>query len=119
MLCLPRILTIGLDGLHAQPVPGALALPGVRCERVSREELPKDWTIHESADGRETTRLTLDAQGTLILDRSRSTLAQKPHKTPITRTVLLREVWLIVDGSAVECGVNGWWLSGRIYPENA
>ena len=54
-----------------------------------------------------------------MLCRERSSLDARPSKQPIVRTVPLREVnevFIAVDGSAVEVAVNGRWLSGRIYP---
>ena len=119
VMSLPRVLTEDADGLHAAPVPGAQALPGVRCEHVRREELPREWVLHRSADGAEETVLSLGADGTLMLCRDRSSLDVRPSKKPIVRTVPVREaneVFIAVDGSAVECAVNGRWLSGRIYP---
>ncbi len=43
------------------------------------------------------------------------------HPLPLVRQVPLRdenEVFIAVDGSAVECAVNGRWISARIYPQN-
>ncbi len=119
VMSLPRVLTLTADGLHAAPIPGAESLPGVQRHRIARAALPMTWTLHFSADGLETTTLTLAADGTLTLDRSRSTRQDGPNKHPITRTVPLYEendVFIAVDGSAIECAVNGKWLSGRIYP---
>ena len=79
--------------------------------------LPHTWTIHDN--GVERTLLTLTAQGMLTLDRSSSTLAESPNRQPIIRSVpvkVVNDVFIAVDGSAVECMVNGKWLSGRIYP---
>lgn len=119
VMSLPRILMLDGDGLHAAPVPGAEELPGVRRFAVRREELPMTWTIHRSADGAEETTLSLGPDGLLTLDRSRSSLDERPSKRPLTRSVPIRaenEVFIAVDGSAVECAVNGRWLSARIYP---
>lgn len=119
VMSLARVLTLDADGLHAAPVPGAEKLPGVRCEQVSRETLPKEWTLHRSPDGMEETILSLGADGTLMLCRERSSQDARPSKRPIVRTVPIREVnevFIAVDGSAVECAVNGRWVSGRIYP---
>lgn len=117
VMALPRLLTLNADGVNAQPVPGAEQLPGVtRCE-VAREALPQTWLVHDN--GAESTALTLAADGTLTLDRSRSSLAETPNKQPIVRTVPVKDVndvFIAVDGSAVEVMVNGKWLSGRIYP---
>lgn len=117
VMSLPRVMHVTADGLCAAPVPGAEELPGVRSLRVPREELPCAWTIHDN--GEERTLLTLSADGLLTLDRSRSSLADAPDKHPITRSVPLKdvnEVFIAVDGSAVEAMVNGKWLSGRVYP---
>ena len=117
VMSLPRVLSITEDGLCAQPIPGADNLPGVQCQQILREDLPKTWVIHDN--GTEQTLLTLTADGLLCLDRSRSTLADGPEKHPITRTVPVKDVndvFIAVDASAVEVMVNGKWLSGRIYP---
>ena len=117
VMSLPRLLSIQAEGLCMEPIPGAESLPGVRRMTVRREALPQTWTIHDN--GLERTMLTLTPDGTLTLDRSQSTLAQGPDKHPITRAVPLRDVndvFIAVDGSAVETMVNGKWLSSRIYP---
>ncbi len=120
VMSLPRILTLDAEGLCAEPVPGAETLPGVRQMTVARDNLPMTWTLRRSADGVEETLLTLDAAGILTLNRSRSCREKGPDVQPICRAVPLRDkndVFIAVDGSAVECAVNGRWLSGRIYPE--
>ena len=117
VMSLPRELHINDDGMCARPIPGAEKLPGVQRLTVSREELPCTWTIQDN--GEERTTLTLTADGMLTMDRSISTLAESPDKHPITRTVPVKdvnEVFIAVDGSAVETMVNGKWLSGRVYP---
>lgn len=117
VMSLPRELHINDDGLCARPIPGAEKLPGVQRLTVSREELPCTWTIQDN--GEERTTLILTAEGVLTMDRSASTLAESPDKHPITRIVPVKdvnEVFIAVDGSAVETMVNGKWLSGRIYP---
>lgn len=119
VMSLPRVLTLTADGLCGAPVPGAETLPGVQRLSVPAAQLPQTWTLHRAADGSEETLLTLDADGTLSLDRSRSSLSEQPSKKPITRKVplhMVNDVFIAVDGSAVECMVNGKWLSGRIYP---
>ncbi len=117
VMSLPRELHINDDGLCARPIPGAEKLPGVQRLTVFREELPCTWTIQDN--GEERTTLILTAEGVLTMDRSASTLAKSPDKHPITRIVPVKdvnEVFIAVDGSAVETMVNGKWLSGRIYP---
>ena len=117
VMSLPRILHITADGLCTEPIPGAENLPGVTRLTVPRDALPCAWTIHDN--GEERTALTLSPEGTLTLDRSRSTLAQTPDRHPITRTVPVKDmndVFIAVDQSAVETMVNGKWLSARIYP---
>lgn len=117
VMSLPRILSIKADGLCGQPVPGAENLPGVQHQHIPRAELPQKWVIHDN--GEEQTTLTLDSDGLLSLDRSRSTLADSPERHPITRSVPVKDVndvFIAVDASAVEVMVNGKWLSGRIYP---
>ena len=117
VMSLPRELHINDDGLCARPIPGAEKLPDIQRLTVSREELPSTWTIQDNCEER--TTLTLTAEGVLTMDRSASTLAESPDKHPITRIVPVKdvnEVFIAVDGSAVETMVNGKWLSGRIYP---
>ena len=119
VMSLPRLMHVTEDGLCMEPVPGAESLPGVRRFSVARQELPAEWTIHRSADGTEETTLSLGADGTLLLSRLQSSLDERPAKSPVVRSVPLREindVFIAVDGSAVECAVNGKWLSARIYP---
>ena len=117
VMSLPRVMSITADGLCMAPIPGAEGLPGVQQWRVPCEALPQTWTLHDS--GEERTLLTLEADGTLTLDRSASTLADGPDKHHITHSVPVRDVndvFIAVDKSAVEVMVNGKWLSGRIYP---
>ena len=112
-----RELHITADGLCALPIPGIEELPGVQRLSIPRTELPKTWTLHDN--GEERTLLTLAADGMLTLDRSASTLAESPDKHPLTRQVPVKDVndvFIAVDGSAVETMVNGKWLSARIYP---
>ena len=117
VMSLPRLMHITEDGVQGEPIPGAENLPGVKRLTVPRENLPCTWTLH--SNGEERTLLTLSSRGVLTLDRSASSLAESPDKHPITRTVPVKDVndvFLAVDGSAVEVMVNGKWLSGRIYP---
>ena len=117
VMSLPRLLSITADGLCMTPIPDAEKLPGVQRLTVRREELPCTWALHDN--GEERTLLTLAPDGTLTLDRSRSTLAETPDKHPIIRQVPVKDVndvFFAVDGSAVETMVNGKWLTGRIYP---
>ena len=117
VMSLPRILHITADGLQMAPVPGAETLPGVTRLAIPREDLPASCTLHDN--GTEHTTLTLTVDGLLTLDRSASSLSAAPEKHPITRSVPVKavnDVFIAVDGSAVEVLVNGKSLSGRIYP---
>ena len=117
VMSLPRLLSITADGLCMAPIPGAESLPGVKRLTVRREELPYTWVLHDN--GEEHTLLTLAADGTLSLDRSRSTLVETPDKHSIIRRVPVKDVndvFFAVDGSAVEVLVNGKGLTGRVYP---
>ena len=117
VMSLPRELSINEDGFCMAPIPGAEKLTGVQRLRVAKEALPCTWVLHDN--GQERTLLTLTADGTLTLERSASTLAETPDKHPIIRRVPVKavnDVFLAVDGSAVETMVNGKWLTGRIYP---
>ncbi len=114
VMSLPRLLSLNEDGLCAMPVPGAENLPGV--QRLQVTELPFSQR-YGTED--EFFAITLGADGTLTLDRSRSSLADGPDKHPISRSVPVKDVndvFIAVDGSAVEVMVNGKWLSGRVYP---
>ena len=117
VMSLPRLLSVTGEGLTAAPVPGAEHLPGVTRFQTAQSELPKTFRIHDN--GEERTLLTLTADGQLLLDRSASSLSDGPEKQAISRTVPIRAVndlFIAVDGSAVEVMVNGKWLSARIYP---
>lgn len=138
VMSLPRLLSIQNGDLQALPLPGwetrcapAQAVPvdfpisagqhfilRLRCPVA---EAPLVITLLAAPDGSEQTLLTLTADGVLTLDRSRSTQDTAPATTPIQRTVPLpdgqAEVFLCVDGTAIECMVNGRWLSGRVYPQ--
>ena len=119
VMSLPRVLTLDRDGVRADPVPGADRLPGVKRISVLREQLPFSWTVHRSLDGGEETILTLSPEGTLLLDRSRSTALASASHASVQRQVPVREtneVWIAVDVSTIEVMVNGRWLSARIYP---
>ena len=66
--------------------------------------------------------LTLTEAGRLTLGLGQSSLSGAPDKSPIARDVSLareNELFLAVDGTSVECAVNGQWLSGRAYPTQA
>ncbi|MBQ8653923.1 MAG: glycoside hydrolase family 32 protein [Clostridia bacterium] len=129
-MTLPRILSVRDDRLHAAPLDtvwtlaeegeprGRHYLAQIRC---AREVLPLQLTLHASPDGTEKTVLTLDPEGVLTLDRSCSSWDEEPDKSPISRSVRLREeidLFLAADGSALECCVDGQWLSGRVYPSH-
>ena len=116
-MSLPRLVHITEDGLCMQPIPGTTKFPGVQQLNISRAELPKTWTLHDN--GEERTLLALTDEGVLTMDRGQSTLAATPDKHPIVRQVPVKDmndIFIAVDGSAVEVMVNGKWLSGRIYP---
>ncbi|MGN0746525.1 MAG: glycoside hydrolase family 32 protein [Aristaeellaceae bacterium] len=126
---LPRVLSVKDGYIHAGPlaeiwslaretaqVSGRHYVASLACPRSA---LPLTLTLLASPDGREKTNLTLTAEGALTLDRSASSLDSAPDKSPICRTVRLDgdvNLFLAVDGSAIECCVNGQWLSGRVYP---
>ena len=119
VMSLPRVLTLDRDGVWADPVPGADRLPGVKRLSIGRDQLPRTWTVHRSEDGGEETVVQLSPDGTLFMDRSRSTALASASRAPILRQVPIREtneVWIAVDVSTVEVMVNGRWLSARIYP---
>lgn len=117
VMSLPRLLRLDADGLCAEPVPGAEKLSGVQRVQIRRQQLPCSWTVHDN--GEERTLLTLTEDGMLSLDRSMSSKDERPSRKPLERQVPVREendVFIAVDGSTVECMVNGRWLSARIYP---
>ena len=126
---LPRILSIRGDYVHAEPmasvwsmmqekqaVEGRHFLAQICCKASA---LPLRMELLASPDGREKTLLTLAADGILTLDRSISSLDEAADKSEISRKIRMNEdvqLLLAVDGSALECCVNGQWLSGRVYP---
>ena len=117
VMSLPRLLSLNEDGLNAQPAPGVENLPGVTRSQVTREEQPRTWTLQDNGD--EFTTLTLTPDGMLTLDKRHSSLSATVNRDPISRSVPVKDVndvFLAVDGSAVEVMVNGKWLSGRIHP---
>ncbi|MGN1020802.1 MAG: GH32 C-terminal domain-containing protein, partial [Aristaeellaceae bacterium] len=128
-MSLPRVLSVKDGYVHAEPLAEVWSLvretPQVRGRHwmasleCPRSALPLTATLQASPDGREKTLLTLTAEGLLTLDRSASSLDGAPDKSPISRTVRLGEdvrLFLAADGSAIECCVDGQWLSGRVYP---
>ena len=118
-MSLPRALALDRHGVRADPVPGVDRLPGVKRLSVLREQLPFAWTVHRSVDGGKETVLTLSPEGSLLLDRSRSTALASASHASVRRQVPVEEtneVLIAVDVSTVEVMVNGRWLSARIYP---
>ncbi len=128
-MSLPRLLSLRKGRVHAEPLPEVrrvLAEPEGPVGRhfaarlaFRRAALPLSLTMLSDGDGRERTVLTLSAEGRLNLDLSQSSLSGAPDKAPIARDVRLGEenkLFLAVDGTSVECAVNGQWLSGRAYP---
>ena len=119
VMSLPRVLSLDDQGLCATPVPGALDMPGTLLFTVRTQALPKEFVVHRSENGMEQTTLQLHPDGTMLLNRLGSSQDERPSKRILARSVPLREVndvIIAVDGSAVECAVNGRWISGRIYP---
>lgn len=123
---LPRILSVKDGFLYAEPLQNVWTLmqPGrperhfVAEVRFRQESLPMKVTMLCGQDDEETV-LLLDQAGSLVLDRSSSSRDTAPEKSPICRNVRLRtenRLFLSVDGTLVECCVNGQWLSGRVYP---
>ncbi len=125
---LPRILSIRDGYLHAEPLhevwtmADTSAAPGrhfVAEATFARENLPLTVTMLASEDKKEHTMLTITAEGMMTLDRSQSSRDDAPDQSPIARSIRLaenNELFLTVDGSALECCVDGQWLSGRVYP---
>lgn len=126
---LPRLLSIRGDYAHAEPLESVWSMMQEKndvegrhflaqvCCKVSA--LPLQMEFLTSPDGRERTHLTLTADGVLTLDRSASSLDAAADKSAISRKIRMGEdvqLLLAVDDSAVECCVNGQWLSGRVYP---
>ncbi len=131
-MSLPRLLSLREGRVHAEPLPEVWAALkpttgpvgrhfAVKLD-VRRDALPLSLTILASGDGREKTVLTLTEAGRLTLGLGQSSLSGAPDKSPIARDVSLareNELFLAVDGTSVECAVNGQWLSGRAYPTQA
>lgn len=131
-MSLPRLLSLKEGRVLAEPLPAVWDALRETAGPVGRHfaarldfcrtALPLSLTILASGDGQEKTVLTLTAEGRLTLDLSRSSLSADPAKAPIARDVQLAEenaLFLAVDGTSVECMVNGQWLSGRAYPTRA
>lgn len=137
VMSLPRVLHVQGHRLIAQPLEDIDALadwhevslqPGETCLSTDGRQLllrmtctmTGPLTLRLFAGEEEETRLILAADGILTLDRSRSSRHAEITRTPITRSVSLpdgrAEVFLALDGSTIECAVNGQWLSGRVYP---
>lgn len=132
VMSLPRVMHVQDGQLTLQPLDTLYTLAqrelSLPCNaesiivraRFDASALPLTLALHASPDGREQTLLTLDADGTLTCDRSRSTLTDGPEKTPVTRIVRIsaesNELLAIADCGALEIMVNGAWLSTRVYP---
>lgn len=142
VMSLPRLLSIKDDDLHAELLPGwetmadtpvTLALSAGRVSaqagqhfilrmRCRIAETPLVIRFLTSPSSGEVTELRVSPDGEACLVRDQSTTSAEPCTAPIRRTVMLVEendVFLCVDGTAVECMVNGRWLSGRVYPQAA
>lgn len=140
VMSLPRLLSIKHGDLCAEPLPGwqTLVGPGVPMASGDALKAGQHFILHgkcraeldsltvillSTPDGMERTELTLTSSGMLYLGRSGSSMSSEPNKSAILRKVPLNEsvvdFFLCVDGSALECMVNGHWLSGRVYPTRA
>ncbi len=137
MMSLPRELHIENGRLTAWPVDGVdslglwhsvEALPGETLlaedgrHMLLRMKTKLDAPINLrlfAGEGCETL-LRITPEGEVTLNRERSGGQQADHST-ISRRFPVKdgyvELFLALDGSAVECMVNGAWLSGRVYPE--
>ena len=137
VMSLPRLLSIKRGNLCAEPLPGWRTMVGegvpvtadepmeagrhfILHGRCRAELEPLSVTMLATTDGMEQTELTLTTSGMLYLGRIGSSLSGEPNKSAILRKVPLNEstadFFLCVDGTALECMVNGQWLSGRVYP---
>lgn len=80
---------------------------------------PVTLRLFAGAEGE--TLLQLDPCGEMRLIREHSCKEEGVDRSAIVRKVELgtdaAEVFLALDGSVIECAVNGQWLSGRVYPQ--
>ena len=139
MMSLPRILTLENGDLMVRPLDTIDTLaahweshtlaPGKHHLTANGQHVllhaafdhltkPLCWTL--LAGEKEQTTLTLTPTGELTLTLTHASLDPAYGKAPLTRHVSLREkhneFFLAVDGTVVECMVNGQWLTGRAYP---
>lgn len=137
VMSLPRELRIIGGRLTAWPVPGVdslaewhavEALPGetllaedgrhllLRMNVQLREALTLRLFAGETGE----TVLRITPEGEVSLNRERSCGDEGVDCSTISRRVSMAdgraEIFLALDGSTVECMVNGAWLSGRVYP---
>jgi len=138
MMSLPRELRVRQGGLMAWPAanvdtlaewtqvqvgPGetCLAQDGWRLMLRFRCRVDAPVTLRLFAGRTGETLLRLTPEGELTLDRQDSCVEAEVDRSAISHRVELpggeAEVFLALDGSAIECAVNGQWLSGRVYPE--
>ena len=82
-------------------------------------DTPVTLRLFAGAEGE--TLLQLDPCGEMRLIREHSCKEEGVDRSAIVRKVELdadaAEVFLALDGSVIECAVNGQWLSGRVYPQ--
>ena len=139
VMSLPRLLSVRAGDLDARPLPGWEKLCGegmrvedgaciragqhyILCIRTKKSSGSLRIVCLASEEANEETLLMLEADGRMTMARDRSSLSGEPVTTPICRMAPLQEeneVFLCVDGTAVEWMVNGKWLSGRVYPTRA
>ena len=138
MMSLPRELHITDGRLTAWPVEDVDSLaewqtvdiqPGETClARDGRHlllrmdvELQDAMELRLFAGDTCETLLRITPMGEISLHRERSGGGEQADRSAISRTVPMKdgraEIFLALDGSAIECMVNGAWLSGRVYPD--
>lgn len=138
MMSLPRELHIEDGRLVARPAEEVNSLgsweerrlqPGETClARDGRHmmlrfacQVDEPVTLRLFAGPTGETLLRITPEGEVSLCREHACRDAQVDRAPITRQVNLpegrAEVFLALDGSAVECCVNGKWLTARVYPE--